>query len=289
MTHRPDFSGCWAKISRANVHLEFLNERVKSFAMDMSSYKVITEDDWQTAKVFIDGEPEPPVEEWGAIIGDVVHNLRSALDHLVWQLTIANGHTPPPVIPLKRRDPGGIWRDIAFPIHVDTYPLDHLGNLIPWSASKEPKSLWGVRPDLRTVIQKLQPFSRRKNSSKEPLAVLDELWNTDKHRHLHLAHFLVVLDDVDTVVTSFVTPEVTLRVVKKYAPRPLKGCTEIGRLENVGQHRHLGADMDVDLRVSFDVAFQQGPPAYGGGVMETLKRLHDTVAAVIVEFEATFP
>jgi hypothetical protein len=99
MTHQPDFSGCWAKVSRANVHLDFLNERVKSFAENMSSYKVETKDDWQTTEVFIDGEPEPPVEEWGAIIGDVVHNLRSALDHLVWQLTIANGNTPPNPIP----------------------------------------------------------------------------------------------------------------------------------------------------------------------------------------------
>src|SRR5688572_13514485 len=117
MTHQPDFSGCWAKISRANVHLEFLNEQVKSFALDMSSYKVETKDDWQTADVFIDGEAEPPVEAWGAIIGDVVHNLRSALDHLVWQLTLGNGHVPPTVIPLKRSDPDYKWRQISFPIY----------------------------------------------------------------------------------------------------------------------------------------------------------------------------
>jgi hypothetical protein len=150
-------------------------------------------------------------------------------------------------------------------------------------------SLWGIRPDLRTVIQKLQPFSRRKNSSEEPLAVLDELWNTDKHRHLHLTHVLAALDDVGTLVTSFSQPELALRVVKKYTPRPLKGRTKIGSLENIGQHTYISPDVEVDLRVAFDVAFAQGPPAYGGGVIETLKRLHDTVAAVIVELETKFP
>jgi hypothetical protein len=296
MTGQPDFSGCWAKVSRANVHLDFLKERVKSFAEDISSYEIETKDDWQTAEVFIDGEADPPVERWGAIIGDVVHNLRSALDHLVWQLTIANGYTPPNPIPAGGK-PGSEWRRIHFPIYTfekfDRYPS---GRRIPWrygwpgwSRKKVAGSLWGIRPDLRTVIQKLQPFNRRKNPSKEPLAILDELWNTDKHRHLHLAHFLVVLDDVGTVVTSALTPVVSLRVIEKYVPRPLKGRTVIGRLENIGQHRSPSPYVDVNLRITYDVAFEEGPPAYGGGVIETLKRLHETVAAVIVEFEIKFP
>jgi hypothetical protein len=296
MTHQPDFSGCWAKIDRANVHLDFLRERIKSFAEDMSSYDIRTEDDWQTAKVFIDGEPEPPVEVLGAIIGDVVHNLRSALDHLVWQLTIANGYTPPNPIP-RRGQPGGEWRDISFPVYTaDPRAQYPSGRRIPWryrwpkwSRKKVAGSLWGVRPDLRTVIQKLQPFNRRKNPSKEPLAVLDELWNIDKHRHLHLALFSAALDDVGTLVTSVSQPELALRVVKKYTPRPLKGRTEIGSLEYIGEYRDPTPNVDVSLRVTFDVAFEQGPPAYGGGVIETLKRLHDTVAAIMIEFETKFP
>jgi hypothetical protein len=109
------------------VHLEFLNERVKSFTKDLDSYEVETKDDWQTAKVFVHGEPVPAVEEWGPIIGDVVHNLRSALDHLVWQLTIANGHTPPNPIPVEadRVASGGISASPSTPLTrvTDTAPL----------------------------------------------------------------------------------------------------------------------------------------------------------------------
>jgi hypothetical protein len=47
--------------------------------------------------------------------------------------------------------------------------------------------------------------------------------------------------------------------------------------------------VDVSLRIAFDVAFEQGPPAYEGEVIETLKSLNDTVAAVMVEFETKFP
>jgi hypothetical protein len=36
----------------------------------------------------------PPVHKWGLVVGDVLHNLRSALDHLAWQLVLANGKSP---------------------------------------------------------------------------------------------------------------------------------------------------------------------------------------------------
>jgi hypothetical protein len=298
MTHRPDFGGCWAKVGRANVHLSFLDEQIDSFINDGNLYEFDPLDDLQTGQIVIHGEGlrEPPVEFWGAIIGDVVHNLRSALDHLVWQLTLANGYTPPATIP--RKGTGSEWRDIRFPIYtVD--PRERYrssGRRIPWrnrwpgwSRKKIAGSLWGVRPDLRTVIQTLQPFNRRKNAAKEPLAILDELWNIDKHRHFHFAHFSVWLDDVRSVKPLAFAPEIKLRVVEKYSPRPLKGRTEIGRVEQVGKHRSPILNMYVHADIAYDVAFEQGPPAYGAGVIETFKSLHDTVAAIIVEFETKFP
>ncbi|MDQ3912172.1 MAG: hypothetical protein M3305_10465 [Actinomycetota bacterium] len=40
--------------------------------------------------------------------------------------------------------------------------------------------------------------------------------------------------------------------------------------------------------INFYIAFEKGPPAYGGVVVETLKRLHDTVAAILIQFEPEF-
>lgn len=36
----------------------------------------------------------PPTIDAGLLAGDLIHNLRSALDHLTWQLVLANGSTP---------------------------------------------------------------------------------------------------------------------------------------------------------------------------------------------------
>ena len=168
--------GCWAKIQRADMHLEFLHQRAKSFVDYERPEKVQTQPDLKTGEIPVYGQVvgKPPVHEWGAIIGDVVHNLRSALDHLVWQLTLAEGHTPPPN-PIPKRGLGSEWRDISFPICAKPQPTDHLGNLIPWDSAKDLKSLWGVGPRLRAEFQWLQPFATGQNPTEDPLAVLDEL------------------------------------------------------------------------------------------------------------------
>lgn len=281
-----DLSGCRAKIARADMHLRYLHERVTSYVDDGGAYKLERQSNTQTGEIAIYGEAfgELHTHEWGAIIGDAVHNLRSALDHLVWQLTLANGHTPPAVIPWK--GPDKKWRDIGFPIQTidlrrERYPS---GRRIPWRY-KPPNSLWGVRPALCTELQWLQPFNHGQDAPKKPLAILNELWNIDKHRHLHLALFFVSLHDVESR-----DPKFQFRIVKKKSPGPFKGRAEIGRVEPVGgpYPNLMMVQRSVQPILTFDIAFEQGPPAYGGRVMETLERLHDTVAAILVKFEPEF-
>jgi hypothetical protein len=280
-----DLSGCQVKIERADMHLSFLHERVKSHVVDGGSYKLQTQPNTQTGEIAFYGEAfgEPHTHEWGAIIGDVVHNLRSALDHLVWQLTLANGHTPPAVIPGK--GPGSEWKNIRFPTYTFDSRKRYLsGRRIPWRY-KPPCSLWGVRSALRTELQRLQPFNHRQDALKKPLAILEELWNIDKHRHLHLALFFVGLHDVESQ-----DPKIQFRIVKKRSLGPFKGRAEIGRVEPVGgpYRNWMMVQKNVQPILTFDTAFEQGPPAYGGRVMETLERLHDTVAAILVKFEPEF-
>ncbi len=276
--------GCWAKIQRADMHLSFLHEQIKSFAGDGGSYKLGTQPNIQTGEIAIYGEVfgEPPTDEWGAIIGDVVHNLRSALDHLVWQLTIANGHTPPPN-PIPKRGPGSEWRDIGFPICVTPHPADHLGNPIPWASAKDLKSLWGIGPRLRAAFQELQPFVTGQNPSEEPLAVLNELWNIDKHRHLHPTLFYVGLYDVESG-----HPEIQFRILEKYLPGPFKGRAQIGRVEVVGglPRNYVMAQVKVKPILTYDVAFEQGSPADGAPVIETLRGICTEVADILRIFDA---
>lgn len=99
-----------------------------------------------------------------AIIGDVVHNLRSSLDHLAWQLVEANGGTP-------SDKPG---EQTAFPIR-DV-------------RRKELRIHGGVDPRALKVIEDLQPYNVHPESPTDAdLWHLHRLDIVDKHHGLLLA------------------------------------------------------------------------------------------------------
>jgi len=260
------------------------------------AYRVFTERDPETGEIIVYGEPrrEAPTPEWGVVIGDIVHNLRSALDHMVWALTVANGNAPPAVIPKGKA--GKPWRDISFPIYTDPYPTDHGGKLIPWSQSKEPQSLWGIDPSLRADFESLQPFMSRGNPgliqlgtedpSYAPLAILHNLWNIDKHRHLHLTVFTVGYKDLFGPPTSPQTPGGVNRL--NFAPNPrgsFEGRTEFGRLSWDGGPVPTEVARRLNPSVFFDIAFEDGPPVYGGRVTQTLDGPFYEVQRILQRFE----
>lgn len=90
--------GCRAKIQRARLHISELGDSIRAFA-DRAPYKIRGEHDQSTNEFVFTAEA---VRDYAAvpidlilIAGEVAHQLRSALDHLVWQLVIANTGQPP--------------------------------------------------------------------------------------------------------------------------------------------------------------------------------------------------
>src|SRR3990172_1324265 len=176
-----DFS---AKLERALVHVANLADAIQGF-IDGGAYAIEIDSDSKAFEYILRGRvhKDTPSREWGLFIGDAVNNLRSALDNLIWQLTVLEkGPAPDDPLPF-----GSEWRDVRFPIIIRP---------ASWAKAAR-KNLWGVRPSLRADIEALQPFVTGKNApEREPLAVLEELWNIDKHRHLHLAQCFVGLENI---------------------------------------------------------------------------------------------
>ena len=105
---------------------------------------------------------EPPFS-LSMIAGDVIHNLRSALDHLAQQLVIANGGTPQ-----NERSPR-----TQFPIITtsqDTPTIHTRSGTISRTA--------------QAVLDAVQPG----DSGEHPLHVVQTLSNIDKHRRIVLTH-----------------------------------------------------------------------------------------------------
>lgn len=102
----------------------------------------------------------PPLEHWALMAGDAVHNMRSALDALVWENTNTESLSP------------GQRQKVAFPI-ADTVEK--------WEQAKN--RLRGVNSDVLKRIGEVQPFQQSEaHRASNALTALHSLDIDDKHR-----------------------------------------------------------------------------------------------------------
>jgi hypothetical protein len=110
------FRSSWAKLERAEVHMVELAERIEDFVQDMTAAgRLMFEfevhyNSRSRCLVYSLSAIEPAPVDWGVVLGDILHNLRSALDHLAWTL-VARGKRPTDT--LSRREQNAV----KFPIY----------------------------------------------------------------------------------------------------------------------------------------------------------------------------
>src|ERR1051325_3198101 len=79
------------KVERAKQHLRDL-EVVRNSFINGNSYRIEREYHQQAGhNIYRVFDIQTPPAEIGLLAGDVIHNLRSALDHLAYQLVYVNG------------------------------------------------------------------------------------------------------------------------------------------------------------------------------------------------------
>src|SRR5947209_7185579 len=92
-------SGVTAKLERAKDQIEQLRTAHIGFIAD--AYTVVAEADHETLEYRVRAPrgKDPPVIDWAVEIGEIFHNLRSALDHFAYQLAGASAgrHTQFPI------------------------------------------------------------------------------------------------------------------------------------------------------------------------------------------------
>ena len=155
--------GCRAKVDRARLHIAELAESVRTFT-DRAPYRVRGEVNETTNEVVFIAEADPefasvPID-LPLIAGEVAHQLRSALDHLVWQLVVANTGQPPE------------GTKSGFPIFQNAAGY----------AARAPAMIAGVSVEAAIRIEAAQPYNAGPDAARTLLWVVHELNNTDKHR-----------------------------------------------------------------------------------------------------------
>ena len=170
------FPSALAKIARAEKHAESLKSEIAAFLAE-ENYEVRQNFDAETGRktAIFHVLREVPVE-WSVILGEILHNLRSALDHIITDLTVAeSGH------PLEQTE---------FPIFEDEAAFFALRTKGGQAGQPAPNSglfkIRGVSPAARAVIQGLQPFESAKVGKIASLLIVHNLNIIDKHRTINI-------------------------------------------------------------------------------------------------------
>jgi len=199
--------------------------------------------------------------EWSAIVGDAVHNMRSALDLVAWQLVEVSGGHP--------------TRDSCFPI-------DHAPP--PAQDQTLRRALAGASPAALRLVRRLKPYA----SGNPVLGQLHALDITDKHRLVLVvgaAHKYVVMKmsmKVPWRPTPVEFPPLALNPADRQFP--LQDGAEIFRVCAAARGSEHTHEHDLVFELAFgDVAEVKGLP-----LVATLESMHRHVSKIVKIIERLF-
>ena len=229
-------AGAQEKLRRAAAHLNALEAESNAFLVTNPctiSIEPHVEGGYHRLVAHLPAEAFPL--SLSGILGDYVHNVRSALDHVVWQLVGAV-------------NPRAQSRKTCFPIYTD--PDDFERWVTKKRAAGQASALLGVDDQAYTLIERIQPFqpddTGEPRASAHALKVLADLSNTDKHKML--------------IPTGVDLPKEPPKIggvgfehfTMTWHPGPVEDGAEVGRLRVFGS---VDGGAHVKVKGNIDLAF----------------------------------
>jgi len=153
-----------AKMIRAHEHLETLEKEISEYLSTIKPtivLKTAPKEPWPWLVMWVT-DYIPPIR-LSVLLGDCVHNMRSALDNLICGLA-------------RTVDPSCACKGTAFPYSENEKAFD----------ANMKRDLAGVPIDAQKIIKQLQPWCDT-SPSPNPLLMLNKLSNIDKHRSCNFA------------------------------------------------------------------------------------------------------
>ena len=249
----PEMAGVYAKVNRASDALSSLESDVVEHCEIERRQQVM---EIRQGAPLAKGSDEPPVlHDFSARTGEIAYNLRSALDHLVWQLVLVNNETP------GRRN--------EFPIFQKEDEYQAVAK----------RKLRGLADRYQELIEGFQPY-RENGRVGTHLWMLHSICNIDKHRHLNVVN-----------VHSSVTASLEGEVEPGLLPPGMTGGLHLWDLLASTRHKDQ-VKIDVKVGVCFrDNDLEAASPGYGSAleregmkrppVIQVLQSSLDAVVAVI--------
>jgi hypothetical protein len=239
-------AGVRAKMTRADHHIHDLEE-VTSPLRKIAEENIVREDDGDPTKIVYRVMSVPTIDSTaGLIVGDAVHSMRSAFDHLAYQLVLLDGSAPA--------------ENSYFPMHGT--PLNKKGK--PRNVTIAP----GIkRQDILDALIAVQPYKRQPGDPwADQLYTINQLDIIDKH---HLLLVVVARLDLDNpgwwgLDSGIPSPQMKIR------PGPLKSGDPVAWFDFHGTR----APEDFDPHITLAITLDEGPPGHWlrrGPIVDTLR------------------
>lgn len=303
----PRLKSAEAKIDRAGRHIRDLRQSLRRFGqrdhydIEIAQYNgpILLPAAYaggQPARVnhlpvsiFLTPRPEIPAFEvrWGTVIGDVVHNLASALDNLVHELGEINRANWP-------HNSAAAQRYAGFPYTKDRTRLDRNGVQIDLWQNNVRRYLQLVDPALHPVFEQAQPFyaaaNQGINPNFHPMWLLHELWNGDKHQTVSVTSTGSTFNFTNVRIPNLFPGQNNLvsTTIESFPFRPIVGRTEVARvLVQLPAPLAIGAQPMVYVRPNFNLAilFGQGTPAPGQNALDRMVDIRNAVVDFTNQFD----
>jgi hypothetical protein len=237
------------KICRGKEHYYALDAELQKFWDSKPCIVAHEYDDKQSKNLFrFKVQRAAPLSAWALIIGDAVHNARSALDYIAWRIA------------------GGDISD-----RVTLFPICESSGQFEDATQRR---LRRVHPDAVAAIRKLQPY-HRPNVQESALWLLETLENRDKHKLLTPTQSFIFMSSFE-----FYDPlPCTLPLRPGSRVEHDAVVVEVPGAPN--------ADPNMKLEFSLDILFERGVVSASADyeVRQGLIKIFDAVDIVIAAFD----
>jgi len=262
------------KYERAKEHFEAMRSEVVAFLKPSRPCDLVVQFDGESHEYVVRAQVlrQPPIR-LSLIVGDCLHNARSALDHLVWQLIFKHS--------------GKDATRCEFPIFCDRddYLLGPLqpaqGKAASHRRNPGGRKITGVDPRVKAIIERLQPYNRTDGPADlHPLYLLHNLDNRDKHRVLNLAITTVRPQGLN--LSNLVN--VRHRVLSQ-ATGALEDGTEFARFKLERADDAIPGKVYLNTNLESEITFDKEGPGRGLPVADVLDGIMQSVSDVFVALE----
>ncbi len=257
-----------AKVERAKQHIRQLDTELRAF-FDARPYVVGAKRNPQTRQLvyYVSSVRDTPISI-ATMTGDVLHSLRSALDHLAYQLVLVGTGQPGP------------FTHVYFPIADDAAKYK----------AESPGKVKGMRQAAIDAINAVKPYK----GGNDTLWRLHKLNNVDKHRllitvgsHFGSVNIAPVIQRESERAWSQDPTFSDLATKIQLGPLFLRPADRLFPLK-AGDELYIDApDAEVNEKIQFrfGVAFGEPQVAEGEPLLETLQQMADLVDSLVGSFK----